>query len=52
MVKDSRKYAATGGSGFAQLKDGKPAHETLRQTCFPCHEPGKSRDFVFTRYAP
>ena len=24
MVKDSRKYAATGGWGFAQFKDGKP----------------------------
>ncbi len=21
-------------------------------TCFPCHEPVKARDFVFTRYAP
>jgi hypothetical protein len=25
MVKDSRKYAATGGWGFADFKDGKPA---------------------------
>src|SRR5215472_1945973 len=24
MVKDSKKYAATGGWGFAQFKDGKP----------------------------
>jgi hypothetical protein len=52
MVKDSRKYAATGGWGFAQFKDGKPADEALHKTCFPCHEPGKARDFVFTRYAP
>ena len=52
MVKDSRKYAATGGWGFAQFKDGKPADEALLKTCFPCHEPVKGRDFVFTRYAP
>jgi hypothetical protein len=52
MVKDSKKYAATGGWGFAQFKDGKPADETLLKTCFPCHEPVKARDFVFTHYAP
>jgi hypothetical protein len=52
MVKDSKKYAATGGWGFAQFKDGKPADETLLKTCFPCHVPVKARDFVFTRYAP
>jgi len=52
MVKDSKKYATTGGWGFAQFKDGKPADETLLKTCFPCHESVKDRDFVFTRYAP
>ncbi|MFZ0478086.1 MAG: cytochrome P460 family protein [Terriglobales bacterium] len=54
MVKDSKKFAATGGWGFAQFnKEGKPtADEAKLKTCFPCHEPGKDRDFVFTRYAP
>ncbi|MGC2729303.1 MAG: cytochrome P460 family protein [Candidatus Sulfotelmatobacter sp.] len=52
MVKDSRKYASTGGWGFAQFTDSKPADEALLKTCFPCHEPVKARDFVFTRYAP
>ena len=52
MVKDSKKYAATGGWGFADFKDGKPGDEALHKTCFPCHEPAKGRDFVFTRYAP
>jgi hypothetical protein len=52
MVKDSRKYAATGGWGFAQFKDGKPADDALLKTCFPCHQPIKARDFVFTQYAP
>jgi hypothetical protein len=54
MVKDSKRYAATGGWGFAQFNnDGKPsADEAKLKTCFPCHEPVKGRDFVFTRYAP
>jgi Cytochrome P460 len=52
MVKDSRKYAATGGWGFAQFNNGKPANEALLKTCFPCHVPVKARDFVFTHYAP
>jgi Cytochrome P460 len=52
MVKDSKKYAATGGWGFAQFDDGKPVGDALLKTCFSCHEPVKARDFVFTHYAP
>jgi hypothetical protein len=52
MVKDSKKYAATGGWGFAQFKDGKPDAKADLTTCFPCHEPVKARDLVFTQYAP
>ena len=52
MVKDSRKYSATGGWGFGDFTDGKPADEAKHKTCFQCHQPGKDRDFVFTRYAP
>ena len=52
MVKDSRKYALTGGWGFAQFDDGKPADAAMHKTCFPCHEPARARDFVFTHYAP
>src|SRR5277367_6074340 len=52
MVKDSKKYAATGGWGFGDFKDGKPSDEAMHKTCFSCHEPAKDRDFVFTRYAP
>ncbi len=51
MVKDSAKYASTGGWGFAQFKDGVPADEALLNTCFACHVPVKTRDFVFTQYA-
>src|SRR5262245_1991167 len=52
MVKDSKKFAATGGWGFADFTNGKPGDEALHKTCFACHEPAKDRDFVFTRYAP
>jgi hypothetical protein len=51
MVKDSTKYAATGGWGFAQFVEGKPDKKADLSTCFGCHEPVKARDFVFTRYA-
>jgi hypothetical protein len=53
MVKDSKKYAATAGWGFAQFdKDGKPLEDAKLKPCFPCHEPIQARDFVFTQYAP
>ena len=52
MVKDSKKYAGTGGWGFADFKNGKPGNEALHKTCFACHQPAKDRDYVFTRYAP
>ena len=52
MVKDSKKYAATGGWGFAQFTDGKPDGEAVHKTCFACHMPAKDSDFVFTRYSP
>lgn len=53
MVKDSKKYAATGGWGYSSFdKDGKPTDEAAMQKCFPCHQAIKDRDFVFTRYAP
>lgn len=52
MIKDSKKYAATGGWGFGDFTDGKPADEAQHKTCFPCHEPAKAQDFVYTRYAP
>jgi Cytochrome P460 len=53
MVKDSGKYAATGGWGFGRFVNGKPADEAQHNTCFACHEAGvKGHDFVFTRLAP
>jgi len=52
MVKDSKRYAASGGWGFADFTNGKPGNEVLHAMCFPCHQPAKDKDYVFTRYAP
>ncbi len=53
MVKDSKKYAATGGGGYSSIdKDGKPTDEAAMKNCFPCHQKITDRDFIFTRYAP
>jgi cytochrome P460 len=52
MIKDSKKYAATGGWGFGDFKDGKPGDLALHEACFGCHVPAKARDFVFAHYAP
>ena len=52
MIKDSKKYAATGGWGFGFFIDGKPVDEALMKSCFPCHAREKARDLVFTHYAP
>jgi hypothetical protein len=52
MMKDSQKYAATGGWGYAQFDDGKPASEEMMKSCAPCHDAMRTRDFVFTKYAP
>ncbi len=52
MVKDSKKYASTGGWGFADFRNGKAGDEALHKTCFPCHQPARDRDFVFNHYAP
>jgi hypothetical protein len=52
MIKDSKKYAATGGWSFGHFnKDGTLGNDALMKTCFPCHAKA-SRDFVFTEYAP
>jgi hypothetical protein len=53
MVKDSKKYAATGGWGYSSFdKDGKPTDDVAMKSCFPCHQKVTDRDFIFTTYAP
>jgi hypothetical protein len=53
MVKDSKKYATTGGWGFGKFINGKPVDEAEHKECFACHQAHvKDHDFVFTRFAP
>lgn len=53
MVKDSKKYAATGGWGYSSFdKDSKPFDDSAMKSCFPCHQAIKDRDFIFSRYTP
>lgn len=52
MVKDTAKYAATGGWGYGEFNDGKPSDVATLTSCFSCHEAFKRRDFIFTKYAP
>lgn len=55
MIKDSKKYAGTGGWGFARWKGisqtpyGEDA--SFVQECFGCHTPVKENDYVFTHPA-
>jgi hypothetical protein len=51
MVKDSKKYAATGGWGYGHFDDGTSASDEVLQTCFACHEAVAARDYIFTRYS-
>jgi hypothetical protein len=52
MVKDSKKYVATGGWGYGHFNDGVSADDSRLAMCFPCHQAIASRDYVFTKYAP
>ena len=53
MVKDSRKYASTGGWGFGRFIDGTAVDRAQHETCFGCHQDHvKDHDFVFTQFAP
>jgi hypothetical protein len=52
MVKDSKKYAATGGWGYTQFNDGIAVEASALTACYGCHVPVKARDYLFTRYAP
>ncbi|WP_114813032.1 cytochrome P460 family protein [Paraburkholderia kururiensis] len=53
MVKDSKRYASTGGWGFGRFINGMPVDKAQHETCFACHAARvKDRDYVFTRFAP
>jgi hypothetical protein len=53
MVKDSKKYASTGGWGFQAWPDGDPTKPIVNDSakqCFSCHAPKKANDYVFSTY--
>jgi hypothetical protein len=55
MVKDSKKYASTGGWGFQLWLGGdrkKPVVTDAAKQCFGCHQPKKNQDYVFSTYIP
>jgi Cytochrome P460 len=53
MVKDSKRYPVSGGRDFGCFIAGVPVDKAQHETCFACHEARvKTRDYVFTRFAP
>jgi hypothetical protein len=53
MVKDSQKYAATGGWGVQAWPGGdatKPIVNDAVKQCFGCHVPKQANDYVFSTY--
>lgn len=53
-VKDSKKYASTGGWGYGQFENGKVnPSKAITNSCFACHTKlPAAKDFVFTKYSP
>jgi hypothetical protein len=58
MVKDSKKYAMTGGWGFQVWAGGDPSKPHIPdlahsvEACFVCHTPQKAQDYTFSTYIP
>jgi Cytochrome P460 len=58
MVKNAKKYAATGGWGFQVWAGGDPSKPLLPDpahaelACFACHTPQKAQDYTFSTYIP
>jgi len=55
MVKDSKKYASTGGWGFQAFAGGdpkKPVVKDAAKECYACHEPKKDQGYVYSTYIP
>ena len=55
MVKNAKKYAATGGWGFQFFAGGdpkKPVVTDAAKQCFECHVPKKDQDYVYSTYIP
>jgi hypothetical protein len=53
MVKDSRRYASTGGWGFGNFDEGSKVNTLdtkAQQDCYQCHTSRKDSGYVFTKY--
>jgi hypothetical protein len=53
MVKDSKRYAATGGWGFQAWASGDPSKPIVKDAtkqCFGCHKAKQANDSVFSTY--
>ncbi|HTS26353.1 MAG TPA: cytochrome P460 family protein [Bryobacteraceae bacterium] len=53
MVKDSRRYASTGGWGYGTFDDESRTDKLdakMRETCHQCHIARKDQGYVFTEY--
>ncbi|MEO8076398.1 MAG: cytochrome P460 family protein [Acidobacteriota bacterium] len=53
MVKDSKRYASTGGWGFQAWAGGDPGKPLVTDSataCFACHTPQKANDYTFSTY--
>lgn len=52
-VKDSKKFASTGGWGYGQFENGKVnTNQKITNSCFACHAKlPAAADFVFTTYS-
>lgn len=53
MVKNSKRYASTGGWGFQAWAGGdprKPLVTDAAKSCFSCHTPQKANDYTFSTY--
>jgi len=56
MMKDSRKWPATGGWGFEGFKGDSRTERAVGKeattACFNCHAPQKAQDYTFSRWRP
>jgi len=56
MVKDARRYAATGGWGFEGFKGDSKTERAVGNNaaaaCYQCHTAKKDADFVFSAWRP
>ena len=53
MIKDSRKYASTGGWGFERFKGDSRVDRIVKDVsteCFACHATRNSNDLVFSAF--